>query len=1208
MQIIDGILVLSPTDLVAFTGCEHRTYLDREVARGNLARLRRDDPLNAVLRRHGELHEQRYLAALTDNAARVVYIERPEGTLAGLRTAEAETLAAMREGVDVIYQASFFDGRWRGHADFVCRVETPSDLGAWSYEAYDAKLARTPTAGALLQLGDYTRQIGRLQGCTPRRLHVVLGDDSVESFPFAEISSYLEAVRGRFVAAVDFGLENTTPDPVSACQYCDWKDRCTAQWRAGDHLSLVAGIRRDQRTLLVAAGIDTRAALGALPAGVEVDEIRGPVLEGLRVQAALQVRSDHRSVPVWDLIAPDADAPHRGLAALPVLSAHDIFFDMEGDVFAAPGGREYLFGWVEGDVPNAQFRCRWAHDAAAEKEAFETFIDTVMETRRRHPAMHVYHYAAYEPAAMKRLMGRYATREEEVDELLRAGVFVDLYRVVRQGVRVGVESYSIKKLEPLYMGERGGRITDAGSSIVEYEGWLESPDDNILESIRAYNEVDCRSLVGLRGWLEARRDDLERTTGVTLSRPAVTEGAASEAVAAATAVVEALASELNTGTAVDILAQSKEQRARSLLAALLDWHRRDAKPQWWEYFARHDASDEELIDDAAALSGLVLDSVTATDRKTKLFRFRFPPQETNLGVGDDVEDARTGDDGSGGKRSRRLGKIHDIDTAAGWLVLKRAGIDPLPTALIPGGPPPGKEQRDALLRLGRWVSENGFDAPGRFRAVRDLLLRNRPRIRGVPAGAALRRDDEDVGAAARRSIRDAECTCLPIQGPPGSGKTHTGAAAIVDLVTTGSLRRVAVTALSHRAITQLVRSACAEARRRGVTLRVVQKSDRRGCDDNFVQCVTTNDAVVAALESDAVDIVAGTSWLFAREDMDGRFDTLFVDEAGQLSLANVVAVGGCARNIVLLGDPQQLEQPSQGAHPAGAELSALGHLVGDCETIPDDRGLFLDVTWRMHPDVCRYISDNFYDSRLASNPDCARQRVGGDDVLAGAGLRWLPVEHGGNRSASEEEAVAVAGLVRRLVGRHWVDCDGVERPLTAADVLVVAPYNAHVAALRSNLPEDVAVGTVDRFQGQEAAVVIYSMATSMAEDVPRGMEFLYSRNRMNVAVSRARCLAVLVCSPDLLRVACSIAAQIPLANALCSFVDGARLVDTPALGASGGDSAVGGDCRVAVTLRQSLNERGADQGGHNCPSRAHRDQHKPDACDASREPPAPHVQ
>ena len=266
------------------------------------------------------------------------------------------------------------------------------------------------------------------------------------------------------------------------------------------------------------------------------------------------------------------------------------------------------------------------------------------------------------------------------------------------------ESYSIKKLEPLYMGERAGRVTDAGSSIVEYEAWLESPDDTILEAIRVYNEDDCRSLVGLRGWLEARRADLERVTGAVAPRPEPRDGSAPEGVAAASAMVEALAAELTADIPVDALARTEAQRARSLLAALLDWHRRDAKPQWWEYFARQDNSDDELIEDPAALGGLVFDGVTSTDTKSNLFSFRFPPQETKLGVGDSVEDSRTDDDGAGGKLPRRLGKIHDIDTAAGWVVLKRVAIDPLPTALIPGGPPPGNEQREvaaACRQMGR---------------------------------------------------------------------------------------------------------------------------------------------------------------------------------------------------------------------------------------------------------------------------------------------------------------------------------------------------------------------------------------------------------------------------------------------------------------------------------------------------------------------------
>jgi predicted RecB family nuclease len=1145
VQVIDNTLVLSPTDLVWFTVCEHRSHLDRLAARHELERPDRDDPFLDVLRKHGLLHEARYLDGIRTAGLSVAEIGRHPSTLVGLAAGEVETLAAMRKGVDVIYQATFFDGRWRGHADFLRRVETPSELGTWSYEALDTKLARRTKAATLLQLGEYSRQVARLQGRAPRSLHVALGDGTLEAFLFADISAYLRTVRSRFEEAVDRGLIGTSPEPVASCSYCDWKDRCSAQWRREDHLSLVAGARRDQRTRLVAAGITTRAGLASAPPGLEVERLRDATLDGLRTQARLQLESERAGATAWELIDPDTDAPNRGLATLPEPSPQDIFFDMEGDQFAGINGREYLFGWVEGDRPAAPFRSLWAHDAEAEKAVFERFIDTVVAARQRDPAMHVYHYASYEPSAIKRLMGRYATREEEVDALLRAEVFVDLYRIVRQGVRVGAESYSIKKLEPLYMRPRTTQVTDAGTSVVQYELWLDGHDDAILESIRLYNEDDCRSLVGLRAWLEERRAELVARLG-TLPRLRLSGGAASEAVSSASAAAERLAGELTEGISVDPEQRSVEQQARALLAALLDWHRRDAKPGWWEYFSRRDASDDELIDESASLGGLVFRGDVGAEKQSRLYRFTYPPQESKLRPGDSVDDPRTVVNDSGLRVTRGAGTIHEIDAARGEVVIKRkTAPEPLPTALVPGGQPDAGVLRNALMRLGEWVRDHGIEGPGEHRAVRDLLLRRRPRIAGLAGGENLCRDGEDVVSAARRCVAGADATCLAVQGPPGSGKTRTAAMAIVDLVC-ASRGPVAITALSHRAITELVRRACEEATARGVRLRVMQKSDDRGCDDAQVQCVASAKPIITALDEGSVDVVAGTAWLLAAEDLVGRFDTLFVDEAGQQSLATVVAAAGCARNLVLLGDPQQLEQPSQGSHPPGAEASGLGHLLQGAETIAPDRGLFLDISWRMHPDVCRYISENFYDARLHSAGEASRQRVLGTGAEGGTGLRWLAVEHTGNRSSSEQEAVAVAGLVARLLGGRWIDGAGWDRPLLAADILVVAPYNAHVAVLRRALPDDVPVGTVDRFQGQEAAVVIYSMATSLAEDVPRGMDFLYSRNRMNVAVSRARCLAVLVCSPDLLRVACTTAAQIPLANALCSFVEHAVALEPAA--------------------------------------------------------------
>lgn len=291
------------------------------------------------------------------------------------------------------------------------------------------------------------------------------------------------------------------------------------------------------------------------------------------------------------------------------------------------------------------------------------------------------------------------------------------------------------------------------------------------------------------------------------------------------------------------------------------------------------------------------------------------------------------------------------------------------------------------------------------------------------------------------------------------------------------------------------------------------------------------------LAAGVVDVIAGTQWLFARPEMKNRVDFLFVDEAGQMSLANAVAMGGAASNVVLLGDPQQLPQPLQGTHPPGADASALEHLLGDDATISPDRGLFLETTWRLHPDIGEFISESFYDGRLSSDPSCATQSLAEGPWAGGTGVRWVPVRHGGNRSASPEEAAEVARGIDALLKREWTDQGGARRLLGLNDILVVAPYNAHVARLRSALPQGARIGTVDKFQGQEAPIVIFSMATSSSEDLPRTMEFLYSLNRVNVAISRARGLAVLVCSPDLLEVRCRTPRQMRLVNALCRLVE-----------------------------------------------------------------------
>jgi len=397
----------------------------------------------------------------------------------------------------------------------------------------------------------------------------------------------------------------------------------------------------------------------------------------------------------------------------------------------------------------------------------------------------------------------------------------------------------------------------------------------------------------------------------------------------------------------------------------------------------------------------------------------------------------------------------------------------------------------------------------------------------------LRQPGEPILTAAKRLAADLDHSVLPIQGPPGTGKTYIGARMIFDLVQKG--KRVGVTAVSHKVIENLLFATQAAAEEAGQQLVVAHRGTRLDpLPDRYESLGTT------ASPLDAMDdgkVVGGTAWLWAKPDLLGQVDYLFVDEAGQMSLANALAAGQCAKNIILLGDPQQLEQPQKGSHPEGSDVAALLHILGGADTISEEKGLFLDETWRLHPAVCQYTSEVYYEGRLKARPNLNHQAISGPTRFAGSGLYHARVPHTGNQSNSPEEVQAVLGIVSELLagGVRWTNQDGIERGLELRDILVVAPYNSQVGALTAALPTGARVGTVDKFQGQEAPIVIYSMTSSSATDAPRGMSFLYSPNRLNVATSRARCVCILVASPEILEPECRTPHHMKWANGVCRF-------------------------------------------------------------------------
>jgi len=1158
------------TDIANFLACQHIATLNRAEAAGEISKKFYADPGADLLRRLGLEHEQKYLRELIDvQALKVVAI--PANV--PWRAAAALTQEAMAAGADSIYQATFLqttplqersqkptflDETWGGRADFLLRVETPSKLGPWSYEVVETKLARSTKARAIIQLCFYSDLVARIQGLEPKRMHVVLGGGAkAEEFQVQRYVAYFRKVRREFQAALA-AKPITYPEPVEHCAVCSWFTNCDDRRHTDDHLSLVAGITSKQRKALVERDVSTVVLLGALPlpvnreAGNQRSEIRDQRSENvnqravrriaeaplmrIREQARVQVQGREEGRLVYELL--ESVEAARGLGALPLPSPGDIFLDFEGDPYALDEGLEYLIGTVtESPAADPVYESLWAFNRVSEKQAFEKFIDSVMERRRQYPDMHIYHYAAYEQTAIKHLTGRHGVRTDAVDQLLRAEVFVDLFRVVRQGLRASVESYSIKKMEPFYGFVRAVPLRDATSALQAFEAVLALGDDQsavaeTLKTIEDYNRDDCVSTWRLRSWLETLRSELEGKIGQLLPRPEAKSGEAGEALAEQLGQVDAVMGSLTDGLPTEEADWTEEQRARWLLAQMLEWHRREDKSKWWEYYRLCELTDDELQEDKNALAGLIYLGEVGQVKKSIIHRYQFPPQDHSIDRARAVHDPRT---------QKGVGEIVAIDERNRTIDVKRitSSKAPHPTALIANDIVGSTVQRDSLLRLGSWVADNSIDALGPFRAARDLLLRKQPRVGGGSFGAVI--DEHQPTESAKRVALSLESSVFPIQGPPGSGKTYTGARMILELTKQG--KRVGVTAVSHKVISNLLRELCKAAHDEGVSVQAVQKANEfDGCEEAQIVQVETNEEIFEALSSGEAQVAAGTAWLWGREEMASSLDVLFVDEAGQMSLANVLAISQAAKSIVLLGDPQQLDQPQQGVHPPGAEVSALAHLLNGRATIGPDEGLFLVESWRLHPDVCAFTSEVFYDGRLASRAENQIQRLNVAGPLDGTGLRFAPVTHVGNQNESREEVESIAGMIEQLMGNSatWTNKKGDELPLRLKDILIVAPYNAQVSALARRLPAGARVGTVDKFQGQEAPIVFYSMTTSTPEDAPRGMAFLFSSNRLNVATSRAQCVTVLVASPALFQVQCKTPRQIELANAFCRYLEMAQ--------------------------------------------------------------------
>ncbi len=1140
----DGLGRLSPTLAAAFLGCNASAAWTLEARRGlREAAEAADDPQIGLIVRKGREHEAACLAGL-----KKLYGDSVEIPSGPLKARFAATVDAMERGVPLIYQAALTAGFWLGYADFLVRVEDNCPRLAWSYEPWDAKLARTARPEHVLQIALYGDLLGTVQGRAAYQGSLMLGTGEletpyrVESFPLDQVRYYVRRAARRLEAFATDLPTGLMPEPCGYCIKCDWSAACEARWEGADHLCRVADITKKQTQRLVEAGISTSSMLANLK-GVRIAGIAPDTSARLTQQARLQKRSAETGLSALEIIA---HQPGLGFDKLPLADADDLFFDFEGDPMH-PGGLEYLCGvlWQgqidqeEGEPvpghPNLRFRAFWAHNHVQEKHAFAELMSFLTARLARSPSAHLYHYAPYEKTALRRLASMHATAETAVDEILRTNRMVDLYRVVREGVRVGEPGYSIKNLERFYMPARTTAVVSGGDSLVIYDRFRETGESSLLNDLRDYNRDDCLSTLLLRDWLIDRAKEAGHwpPAAEVAAEPSVEKPTLKDDTQIAREERERAQQELENALVVDPKAPDAD--ARQLMADLVGFHRREAKPAWWAFFDRQERSAEELQDDSECIGGCVADGGDWVGRykRSLTFRYRYPEQETKLREGSDVCIAATGEP---------AGTIFALDEASGIVALKRSeskGKLPKELSLMPGGPVSTDPLRDAVWMVARDMAAGG-DA---FPHVGAILRRDAPRLSGRPLGAPIiepidREDPDRLLEASKRAVHALDRSWLVIQGPPGAGKTYTTSHLIVSLIRAG--KTVGVASNSHKAIDNVLNAIEERLIENGESVRPLgQKKDSGGegyTGRGFIESVTDNDEIDAT-----VPIIAGTAWAFARPESAASRDVLFVDEAGQVSLGNLVAMALAAKSIVLVGDQMQLAQPIQGAHPRASGRSALDFLLEDHAVVPPERGIFLSKTWRMHPDLCSFVSAAVYEGKLHSEAGCATQRLvlteNAHPTLKAAGLSFFPVEHTGCRQKSTEEAEATRDILMSLLGQRVIDRSGRERAMALDDALVVAPYNMQVNLLRSILPDGARVGTVDKFQGQEAEVVIVSMTTSGGDDMPRDTSFLLSRNRLNVAISRARCLAVLVASPSLLNLVANSVEEMRLANLFCWAAD-----------------------------------------------------------------------
>ena len=1048
----------------------------------------------------GLIHEENYFKELSKKYKKIKNIK----ILNKLSKEEKikETNDALKKGYELIYGGWLKSGNFRGELDFLeINNNVKSNLGNWSYEIIDTKNSAKVKGDHIYQLSLYSFLLQEAQGAFPKNFYVLLKNKSKVPILLNDVYASFLKQKNYFEKFMENELNRKILEKISYCSLRDIQEFCENEWKEKKHLNQVLGSNKNNIKKLNNAEVNNLNELAKLDPKKKIEGLRDETKIKLIKQAKLQIEGEEKGYPIFE-IKEENLILNKGFNLLPKPSECDLFFDLEGvQDYVFPGKLEYLFGVYYEENGEKIFKPFWAHNKKEEKQSVIDFFAFTKAHFKKYPKAKIYHYASYEITALERLTSLYKVHSVDYDHYLNLGRFVDLFRVVKQAIRVSQNSYSIKEIEKYYDFKRIGDIKKGDVSEEYYIQWMETKDKKLLEEIEEYNKQDCISTFKLRNWLlKIKPED---------TKWYVPEKEHFELRPFEETLLE-YQKKFNES-------KYKDKPTVKLLSDVIGYYNREQKPSWRLFFDRKDLSDEELIDDRECIGNMKL-VAQFQDKRSIEYKYLFPEQEYKLKKGRSVIIANNNDP----DRADHAGTIKELDQINRSLVLRKGFSKEkkqLPRTLSIGEKVMEHSRFDNLNKNIYNFCENILENKKGYEALKSFLNRDIPSIKGIKPGDKIIKT-ENFDKEIPDIISRLNSSYIFVQGGPGSGKTFYTANAIVELLKKN--KKIAVSANSHKVIHNLLERIENIAINQDFVFKGLKKGNPNDIDSFYDGKLIKTDSnekhYIDGLKENKILLYAGTKYHLASWYYRSKIDFLFIEESSQFVLADLISLGGIAKNIVLVGDQQQLGQPTQGSHPNLSGNSVLEYLLEGKDTVPDNRGIFLTRTYRMHPNINTFISENFYENKLLTNPQNQNRKIDfpKNFFINKEGIHTILMDHEDCQQTSEQEFKKIDEIIKKLIGKKFTDVDKKERPLTIQDFLIVAPYNAQVNFLLARLPEGTRCGTIDRFQGQEAPVTIISMTSSDLESLPRNKSFFFNSNRLNVAISRAQCLSIILINPKLL--------------------------------------------------------------------------------------------